>query len=458
MFTASRRGGREVARCEAAGRCRRADDLRDGAPAFERHHRLLRRAATAEVEAAARSRWRAGRGPGARMIAAAAHRDGRTSGGRPTSASRWRAGARRRLAARGRQRAAAASRRSLVLALADGTRRRGTRRTRHRRRAPPRLAVRDRRACTCGAAFTLLARGDCARPTRLLRRRRTDELVAVGLRRRRRGLPRRVPGRIPARARRPRRRPRAADDRRTDRRRRRRVALSGSTRRLELLRGRGPHEEALGRPTSSPARYPHYAAGPRAAWRSLRRRRSTALGRHDEALAPRRGGARAGPRLGRTRARSAGRCGAAASSARGRPRDLREAVSAARGRPRGSSARKALAALGPACAAAAARPTRASRCARRSSSPSVRRRRSRRDVRAELAPPASGRAATPLSGVRRADRPASAGSPSSRPRGHSNRDIAQAPVRHPEDRRGPPLERLPQARIGSRRELPGAHG
>ena len=37
-----------------------------------------------------------------------------------------------------------------------------------------------------------------------------------------------------------------------------------------------------------------------------------------------------------------------------------------------------------------------------------------------------------------------------------NREIAQAPLRHPEDGRGPPLERLPQARIRSRSQLPEA--
>ena len=232
----------------------------------------------------------------------------------------------------------------------------------------------------------------------------------------------------------------------------RRGALLAAGAQLAAARGRG----ALTRrrsppPTSSRARY-----GARTRTRAVAvalaegARRSTRLGRT-------RRGARAGARRSWQLARALGRAGhARPGAARARhARAARTALGARSRRPSrcssGSLARlelaKALAALGRRAAArAAARATRASRCAARSSSPRrATRRASPTHVRTELYAAGARPRTDALAGVgaltaseRRVADLAATGETEPRHRPGAVRDA--------QDRRGPPLQRLPQAR------------
>ena len=159
-----------------------------------------------------------------------------------------------------------------------------------------------------------------------------------------------------------------------------------------------------------------------------------------------RGRARARARRRRAGARSAAACASSASSTQDAERPARGRRHAGAARRRGSSTPARWPRSAPRCAATAAPPTRASRCARRSSWP---RRAPARRSSSPCAPSSTPSGARPRTrGARRrrrADRQRAA-------RGHARRRRADEPrdrpgaVRDPEDRRGPPVERLPQAR------------
>ena len=419
-------------------------------PDAERTTCAALRGARLDVTASARRRRSSRRSPLARRAAADARATGAgarmLAGAWPPATWRCRAGrpttcAALALRALGDGDAARAddngllSDRARCIALALRRPRRGARRVgrRARRRPPPRLAVRR-----LGAAPVARLRRSCARRPReaeaAARRRATSSRTGATARRAVRLLRRRSSARaLRRRAATCRRRARRSSWRRTrGRRLRRRRPLWLLAAGCELLLAEGRHEEALrGAPTSAEPRAARARPEPgaRPVARRCRPRRSTALGRTDEAL----------PLASRTSSRSRARCGApararparCACSARCRAttasRRCEEAVAVARRLARAARARARRSPRSARrCAARAGRPTRASRCAARSSSPTSAAPRAARSTSAPSSTrPARARARPRLAGVgalTASERRVAALAAE----GQTNRDIAQA--------------------------------
>ena len=246
----------------------------------------------------------------------------------------------------------------------------------------------------------------------------------------------------------------------TRHRARRRVATAratGCSARLELLLGRGPAEDALAarRRASRPLRL-RSATRRGAVAVAQGARRSTALGRRDEALAARRRRSSSCAR-GVGRARRGRPRAARARHARGRRRDrrLEEAVAVLDGVARAARARQGARRARLGAAARAAGPTDAREPLRRALEladvvrrDGARRARAHRALRHRRA--AAHRA---LSGVERADRDASGASPTLAADGRDEPRHRAGALRDAEDRRGPPLQRYRKLGIRSRREL-----
>ena len=317
-----------------------------------------------------------------------------------------------------------------------------------RRRAPPRLAVRRSRRCTCGTASRCSGAASSPRPRSSLRHR-AGGVRRLGLRRPRRRVHARFLAARPARARATRRAP----ARRSSARRRRpaprlRRRRFWRARGLELLLAEGRARRRVAaaervRATATPVRTtrPRRPGARCAAGRSTGSAGATRRSRCcEEELAV----ARALRRAGRGRPRAAR---ARRAARRRRARRLREAVEVLEGSPRAARARQG--AGRPRRGAAprrAGRPTRASRCGARSSWPTRAAPTALAEhVRAELHATGARPRTTPLGGVESltASERRVAGLAAE---GQTNRDIAQALFVTPEDRRGAPLERLPQAR------------
>ena len=303
--------------------------------------------------------------------------------------------------------------------------------------------------CTCGWATPAGGAASSRRREELLREANAA-LDAYGARPRPARVLRRVPDRGADRARRPRRGPRGARRRNRDHGRLRRTrarywlhAQLAAARRRGAMGGGARRERRVRASASPPTRTP-----PGTPWRATRAEALDRLGRTDEARRARRGGARRRARVGRARRRSAARCTQLGRLERdaGLPR-LEEAVAVLeRLASRGWSTPARSLALGTALRHAR-RPADAREPLRRALELATSLRRAAARRRRPLGALRRGRAAAHgrARGRRGAHRVRAA---RRRPRGDGGHEPRHRPgaLRDAEDRRGPPLQRLPQAR------------